>query len=178
MGLFGVIALVAAIAVATLTLWQASRTRIDGAEKSIGGVPTMTLLKLSAWLALAAVLFAAKLFPVALMILVAAAGVTGIEIWRERTMNADEAAAAREQPAASAVLVANDAAAASILGVGPSASASEIKSAHRKLITRLHPDQGGNDYLAAQINAARDRLLASREPMPPTASADSPTDQS
>lgn len=46
-----------------------------------------------------------------------------------------------------------------ILGLEPGASREEIIAAHKKLIQKLHPDQGGNDYLAAQLNAARDLLL-------------------
>jgi hypothetical protein len=50
--------------------------------------------------------------------------------------------------------------ACSILGVKPQASRDEVLLAHRRLIAKCHPDQGGTDYLAQQINRARDLLLA------------------
>ncbi|MCB1704714.1 MAG: DnaJ domain-containing protein [Halioglobus sp.] len=46
-----------------------------------------------------------------------------------------------------------------VLGLDENASREEIIAAHRQLIQKLHPDRGGNDYLAAQINRAKDVLL-------------------
>ena len=46
-----------------------------------------------------------------------------------------------------------------ILGLDEGTSNEEIIKSHKRLIQRLHPDRGGSDYLAAKINAAKDRLL-------------------
>ncbi len=48
-----------------------------------------------------------------------------------------------------------------VLGVSESATVAEIRKAYARLMRLAHPDHGGTSGLAAQLNAARDRLLKS-----------------
>lgn len=45
------------------------------------------------------------------------------------------------------------------LGLAEGADAEAIRAAHRRLMKKVHPDQGGSAALAARVQAARDTLL-------------------
>ena len=46
-----------------------------------------------------------------------------------------------------------------LLGVSAAASREEILTAHKRLVTMVHPDRGGTDGQVHEANAARDLLL-------------------
>ena len=47
-----------------------------------------------------------------------------------------------------------------LLDIHVGATAQEIRAAHRRMMTRGHPDAGGSAGLASRVNAARDTLIA------------------
>ena len=157
MAVTGILALILAMASAVWLLVRMSARTDTGINGRIN------VLKITAWLGLAAALFLAKLAPAAVMILIAAGGITAIEMWRERRMDnqgvddvlADQSAEG-ELPVWAAGSLEE---AASILGVDLNADEATIRNAYRRLIIQLHPDRGGNEYLAAKINSARDTML-------------------
>ena len=75
--------------------------------------------------------------------------------WREEASNRH---AARER----ATTRMDEGTARAILGVGSAAGPDEIRNAYRRLMAKLHPDHGGSDYLASELNRARDVLLRNR----------------
>jgi len=46
-----------------------------------------------------------------------------------------------------------------VLGLAGSPTKEDITRAYRKLMQQLHPDRGGNEYLATKANQARDILI-------------------
>jgi hypothetical protein len=75
--------------------------------------------------------------------------------WRQDAQG--NTAGGQSRPAASGKMTSEEA--YQILGLQPGAGRDEIGRAHRALMKKLHPDQGGSTYLAARVNEAKDTLL-------------------
>lgn len=46
-----------------------------------------------------------------------------------------------------------------VLGLPDGASKEEIRAAYKRLMAQCHPDKGGSDWMAAQLNEAKKTLL-------------------
>ena len=77
--------------------------------------------------------------------------------WRQHAQGDAAAGSGRNSPRSGGKMTEEEA--YQILGVQPGASTEDITRAHRSLMKKLHPDQGGTTYLAARVNEAKDVLL-------------------
>jgi DnaJ-class molecular chaperone len=79
--------------------------------------------------------------------------------WRGwRDLNSDASAKTKRSSPRGSNMTANEA--YDVLGLKPGAKEEQIRAAHRRLMMKFHPDQGGSTYLAARINEAKEVLLA------------------
>jgi hypothetical protein len=129
------------------------------ASKDAGAGPDLS--KLSGWIirgvAGAALLWVAFRFgPVGFVI----AGL-GLSVWLARqAIGRRSSDSAQHGDAPRAPPTMNREEALRVLGLSEGVSREEIQSAHRNLIKKLHPDQGGSGFLAQQVNEAKDVLLS------------------
>ncbi|MBV1876083.1 MAG: hypothetical protein KUG79_00440 [Pseudomonadales bacterium] len=72
------------------------------------------------------------------------------EGWQPQKQHAQYTAAGEEMDQATALM---------ILGLEGAVTKDQIISAHRRLMQKIHPDRGGSNYLAVQINQAKAFLL-------------------
>lgn len=77
--------------------------------------------------------------------------------FRQQTTNHQQS---NTQQANSTTGAMNKPQACKVLGIKEGATREEIITAHKRMMQKVHPDRGGSDFLAAQINQAKDTLLS------------------
>jgi len=155
------LAVLLAIAIVGYLLWQELKKRSPEQRRKmllrgapfgvIGLVFVLALTGRAHWLmaaAAASILFIKILFGLLLRAL------PFLQIWQKQR----QSKVGQPPPAHTSSRLTKDEA-WQLLGLKPGASREDIIKAHKSLIQKLHPDRGGNDYLAAKLNAARDLLL-------------------
>jgi hypothetical protein len=160
--------LVIGIVIVLVLLWAAKRSRARGilniAQQRLSGavailIATLLLVRGDWGLGLGLGLFGTYLLGQALpWPLSSLAGYfDGARTSRREHMQADADAGLGALPAAGGKMTEQEA--YQVLGIARGASVTEIGRAHRSLMKKLHPDQGGTTYLAARVNEAKDVLL-------------------
>ncbi len=161
--IFGILTFILALGGAGFLLYTVAKDTRDpetGALDSQGPISRENLLKLIILLTISATLFAANLWPLAFMVLIAAGSISAIEYWKQSSIaGMDQHDKERATTISQTAMSLSEARA--VLGVEEGASSVTIREAHKNLITQLHPDKGGTDYFAVKINQAREILLAS-----------------
>jgi DnaJ domain len=88
-----------------------------------------------------------------------AEGAALLESYLDRVAGADWRQRAGHGPAAPSDGKMTPDEARAVLGVGADATADDIRAAYHRLMKKIHPDQGGSNYLASKLNAAKAVLL-------------------
>lgn len=101
-----------------------------------------------------------RLGPMALLALLVGIGLGATQLMRERGAGAGfEDLSEGEAPFRPRKAGMDRAEALRVLGLEGDPDEESIRAAHKRMILRAHPDQGGSDYLAAKVNEARQVLL-------------------
>ncbi len=77
--------------------------------------------------------------------------------WRENREAHAGSGGGRQSPGVGSAMTEQEA--YEVLGLEAGAGEAAVRSAHRSLMKKLHPDHGGSDYLAARVNQAKDVIL-------------------